>query len=64
MNGPITNHELGKAMHREYEAEASQYWRQTGTGEEQSAPARHRKLALVIVGISLAVGLVGQLLPL
>lgn len=28
MSGPITNYELGKSIHREYEAQASRYWRQ------------------------------------
>jgi hypothetical protein len=40
MSGPITNYKLGKMTHREYEAKASEYWRQHLAGEDESIPAK------------------------
>lgn len=62
--GPITNYELGKMLHREYEAEASRYWGQGMTSEEKSGPAKVYKLALALTGVILMALLFVQLLPL
>jgi hypothetical protein len=35
MSGPITNFELGKMQHREYEAQASKYWGQNVTQDDK-----------------------------
>lgn len=48
MSGPITHYELGKSLHREYEAQASRYWGQDLTGSGESILTIGRKLALVI----------------
>jgi hypothetical protein len=61
--GPITNYELGKMTHREYEAEASRYWGQEASSEEKSRPAKAYKLALAVMGIILTGLLFVQLLP-
>ena len=48
---PITNFELGKMQHREYEAEASRYWNQTThKGEQRSLTPKH-KLVLALSSI-------------
>lgn len=64
MNGPITNFELGKMLHREYEMEASRNWGQGETGPDKPGPARIYKLALAFSGITLTVFLLVQVLPL
>ena len=64
MNGPITNYELGKIMHREYEAEASRYWGQDVTSEEKPALTKVYKLALALTGVILTMLLLVQLLHL
>ena len=63
MNGPISNHELGKMTHREYEAEASLYWGQDMTGEKKPARANTTRLAVALSGVGVAVVLLVQLLP-
>ena len=63
MNGPISNYELGKMTHREYEAEASLYWRQDMTGEQKPARANTTRLAVALSGVGVAVVLLVQLLP-
>ena len=50
MNGPITNYELGKALHREYEANVSRSWGQETTDRDQQAPTGRRKLVLAVSG--------------
>lgn len=62
--GPITNYELGKALHREYEAEASRYWGQEKSGKAKSGLSEPRKLALALAGITVTVFLLVQFLPL
>jgi hypothetical protein len=62
--GPITNYELGKMTHREYEAEASRYWGQDATGEEKPGQRKVYKLALALTGVILTALLLVQLLPL
>ena len=61
--GPITNYELGKRLHREYEAEASRYWGQNVTRGDKLGRAKGRKLALALGGIGMTVVLLIQLLP-
>ncbi len=64
MNSPISNFELGKMTHREYEAEASRYWRQSVTDEEkQSGRMKGAKLAMALGGLSAMVLVLVQLLP-
>ena len=51
---PILDYELGKALHKEREAEFELYWRlRLGDGTPQSAPKKYR--ALVGIG-SIALG--------
>ena len=63
MSGPMTNFELGKMQHREYEAEASRYWGQEVTSKEKPGLAKVYKLALAITGVILTAPLFVQLLP-
>ena len=63
MSGPITNYELGKMQHREYEAQASRYWGQNITMGDKPALSKGRKLALALGGVGVAVVLLVQLLP-
>lgn len=58
--GPITNYELGKMTHREYEAEASRYWGQEVSSEEKSGPTKVYKLTLALSGTALAILLLVQ----
>lgn len=63
MNSPITNFELGKMQHREYEAEASRYWGQDDTvsGEQRTLTRKH-KLVLALSGSTvLAIFLIAQM---
>jgi hypothetical protein len=60
----MTNYELGKIMHREYEAEASRYWGQDVTSEEKPSLAKAYKLVLALTGVTLTALLLVQLLPL
>lgn len=64
MNSPISNFELGKMTHREYEAEASRYWGQA-VADEEKQPGRMKvaKLAVALGGISATILLFVQLLP-
>jgi hypothetical protein len=62
--GPITNYELGKITHREYEAEASRYWGQESINEEKPGQTKASKLALALTGVILTALLLVQLLPL
>ena len=57
----ITIYELGKARHRELEAEASRYWREPTTRADISLSTK-LKLALVLSGATLAVPLVAKML--
>jgi hypothetical protein len=50
MSGPITNYELGKMKHREYEREASRYWGQNASRSGQSSSSRRQKLILALSG--------------
>jgi hypothetical protein len=62
MNSPITNYELGKMQHREYEAEASRYWGQgTSSDNEQWSLSGKYKLVLALSGTILAVLLLVQM---
>ena len=63
MSGPITNFELGKMQHREYEAEASRYWGQHLENRDKRGRSKGRKLALFLSGVGVAVVLLVQLLP-
>jgi hypothetical protein len=53
MNGPITNLELGKMQHREYEARASKYWSQNVSKGEKPILSKGHKLILVLSGAGL-----------
>jgi hypothetical protein len=49
---PITAYELGKALHKEREAEYEQYWRlRVGDGTPQSSPTKY--------GVMVGVGSIG-----
>jgi hypothetical protein len=50
MSGPMTNVELGKMLHHEYEAEASRYWGQDATTDDKSSFSPQLKLALALSG--------------
>ena len=63
MSGPITNYELGKMQHREYEAQASRYWGQNLTTGDKPTWSKGRKLALALGGVGMTVVLLVQLLP-
>ena len=60
--GPITNYELGKMMHREYEAEASRYWGQDTTREYKPRLSKKYKLALALSGVTVTTVLIVQML--
>lgn len=61
--GPMTNYELGKMTHQEYEAQASRYWGQEVTQAEKPGQKKVHKLVLALTGISLATILFVQMLP-
>jgi hypothetical protein len=61
--GPITNYELGKMTHHEYEAQASRYWRQDVTREDKPSQKKVHKLVLALSGIALTMVLFAQILP-
>ena len=61
MSGPMTNYELGKIMHREYEAEVSRYWGQEVTSEDKPGLRKVYRLALALIGFTLTVALIVQL---
>ena len=63
MSDPITDFELGKMLHREYEAEASRYWGQHLENQNRLGRSKGRKLALALSGVGLIVVLLVQLLP-
>lgn len=50
MSGPMTNFELGKMLHGEYEAEASRSWGQAATTADKSSFSPKLKLALALSG--------------
>ena len=58
--GPITNYELGKIQHREYEAEASRYWGQEASRRARPGLVQPHKLVLTLGGITLTVFLLVQ----
>ena len=62
MSGPITNFELGKMQHREYEAQASKFWGQNVTKDGKPALTKGLKLALALNGAGLATLLIVQML--
>ena len=64
MSGPMTNFELGKMLHREYEVEASRYWGQEVTNEDKPSRTKITRLAWALTGVTLTVAVVVQLLPL
>ena len=53
MNGPITNFELGKMQHREYEAQASKSWGQEVTQDDKPALLKGHKIAWALSGAGL-----------
>lgn len=61
--GPITNYELGKMTHREYEAQASRNWGQDVTSEGEPGQRKLSKLVLALTGIALTMVLFAQVLP-
>ena len=63
MSDPITDFELGKMLHREYETEASRYWGQHLAQQDKLGRSKGRKLALALGGVGLTVVLLVQLLP-
>lgn len=46
MGGPMSDYRLGKIRHREYEAQASQYWGHNLARREQSSLAEEVTLVL------------------
>lgn len=61
MSGPITNFELGKMQHREYELEASRYWGQGASDRDQRTLSRKHKLVLALSGTILTILLIIQI---
>ncbi|MCB9077308.1 MAG: hypothetical protein H6631_06935 [Anaerolineaceae bacterium] len=61
MNSPITNFELGKMQHREYEAEASRYWGQAASDSEPFTLSRKHKWVLALSGVVTAILLIVQI---
>ena len=53
MNGPMTNFELGKMQHREYEAQASKYWGQNVTQDDSPTLLKGHKVAWALSGAGL-----------
>ena len=64
MHSPITNFELGKMLHHEYEAEASRYWGQAESYEEKPGYGKVYRLGFAFTSVILTVVLLGQMLPL
>ena len=62
MSGPMTDYELGKSLHHEYEAQASRYWGQDLAGDGESVLARGRKLVLALSGATAAILLIAGVL--
>jgi hypothetical protein len=60
MSGPITNFELGKMQHREYEAEASRYWGQDVTKDDQPSLSPSYRLILGLSGVTVATLIIVQ----
>jgi hypothetical protein len=60
--GPITNYELGKMTHREYEAEASRYWGQETNGDDKPRLSKKHRLALALSGVTMTTVLIVQML--
>jgi hypothetical protein len=58
MNGPITNFELGKMHHREYEARASKYWGQGVTNDDKRTLSKDHKLAWALIRAGLSILLI------
>ena len=48
MSGAMTNYELGKSTHREYEAQFRRYWGQDLGGAKETISTRGRRLALAL----------------
>jgi hypothetical protein len=61
MDNPITNAELGVMQHREYEAEASQYWGQGASYSDEPTLSRRHKLVLALSGTILAILTIAQM---
>ena len=57
MSGAITNYELGKSTHREYEAQFSRYWGQDLTKDGESILTEGRNLARALSGAILGLRL-------
>ncbi len=64
MSGPITNFELGKMQHREYEVRASKYWGQGVTKDNKSTLSKGHKLAWSLTGAGLSILFIVQMLVL
>ena len=62
MNGPITNFELGKMRHQEYEAEVSPFWGRNMDGDDNPRASKRVKLILALSGAALAIPLIIQML--
>lgn len=62
MNGPITNFELGRMQHREYEAEVSPYWGQAEARDDKPGLSKKTKLAFVLSGATLVALMAVQIL--
>jgi hypothetical protein len=48
MSGAMTNYELGKSTHREYEAQFSRYWGQHQARDRESISTTGRRFALAL----------------
>ncbi len=62
MSGPITNYELGKSMHRQYELQASRYGGQDLAGDQESILTKGRRLALALSGATAVIFLIAGIL--
>lgn len=62
MNGPITNFELGKMQHREYEAQASNDRNQNSDRDNTPPVSSKHKFALALSGVGVTTILIVQML--
>ena len=62
MTGPITNFELGKMQHREYEAEVSPFWGRNEDGDDSPRTSKRVKLVLALSGAAVTILLVVQMI--
>lgn len=52
MNHPLSNHQIGQATHREYEAKYGNHYRGDKPQQETANPFSRHKLVLALSGLS------------